>query len=258
MKLSRTIEIALADDHTMIRSGIKALIEFNPDYKVVMEADHGMDLVTQLMERDTLPDLCFIDLNMNPLNGYETQLAIKKKWPQLRTIILSMYDNEVLVSKLLEAGANSFLSKNLTTKVLHEAIEQVTKKGYYNTSVIDNIRKQKENKTYIHINNKELQFLCLCYKDLGYKEVAQVMQVEPRTVENYRDSLYGKLKINTRAGLAAFARTTGLVDLTTDTLRESGLMEEQHNNTDNNKHTEPNPDSDVPAKDHTYLTDCDI
>ena len=224
MELQNPIEIALADDHTLVRQGLKSLIELNKNYKVTMEAEHGMDLITQLAASKKLPDLCMIDLSMSPLNGYETVIVIKKKWPGLKTVMLSMYDHEVLVAKVMDAGAKSFMAKNITVRILHEAMDHVVNKGYYHTPMISEMLLRKESKTCLHITERELQFLCVCYKDLSYKEIASRMHVELRTVENYRDSLYHKLGIHSRAGLSAYARSTGLMDLTTDYLEESGLV----------------------------------
>ena len=220
------MQIALADDHQLIRNSIKTLIESNGNYEVIIEAPNGLDLVAQLKTKKELPHICIIDISMGPLKGYETIQVIKKKWPQIRIIVLSIYEHELLITKMLRAGAASYLHKNCNLRTLYEAIDHtVTNGSYYTETVTKLIFRKINNKTNLEINDRELQFLCLCCTDLGYKEIAQKMKVGERTLENYRDSLFHKLDKHTRSGLALFATTTGLVNLSMEYLMNSKLLD---------------------------------
>ena len=227
MKHSNYIQIALADDHTMVRNGLKSLLEATGHYKVSVEAESGLELFNKLKAAKSLPDICIIDLQMKPLNGYETILLIKKKWPQLKIIVLSQHEHELLISKLLHAGAGSYLAKTTSVTTLIEAISSVLKKEvYYTDTVTQILLKQSKNKTdTLAITDKELQFLCLCCSDLTQKEIAQKMNVQTRTVDNYRDSLFNKLNKHSRTGLAVYTTTTGLINLSVEYLLSSGLLD---------------------------------
>ena len=222
MKVDKIVQIAIADDHSMIRDGLRLLIETNEKYKISIEASNGLDLVTKLQTAETLPDICIVDLRMGPLNGYETILVIKEKWPKIKTIVLSMYDDALLISKIISAGASSYLFKNCGAVILLEAIGQIMKKGHYET---DEIAELRNSKSSLHITDKELHFLCLCCTELTYKEMAVRMNIEPRSVDNYRDSLFDKLGKHTRTGLAVFATTTGLVNLSVDYMVNNNMLD---------------------------------
>lgn len=221
---SASVRIAIADDHGMFRSGLKSLLMSIGDYEVY-EFTNGLDLIHSLKRSVPLPDICIVDLQMHPLNGYETALLLKKNWPQIKTVALSMYENELVISKLLQAGISCYLCKNNTAEVLSLAIDQIMKMGYYHTETVTRVLmgRMKSMYPFPKITEKELQYLCLCCSDLTNKEIALKMNVQTRTVDNYRDSLFSKLGKHTRGGLAIFATTTGIINLSVDYLLSNNL-----------------------------------
>ena len=224
------IHIALADDQVAVRKGIKSLLEEMDNYEVSLEASNGLELITQLKAMKTLPDICIIDVGMGPLNGYETMLVIKKKWPQLRTIIFTAYNNELLISKMLRAGASAYLARNITPKVLNDAINSVLENGCYYTGETSKVLLQNigNNKGFPEITKRELQFLHWCCCDLTNKEIADRMGVATRTVENYCNSLFRKFDKHTRTGLTVYAIASGLIYLSTEYLESTGLLDESN------------------------------
>lgn len=212
MKKPTAIKVAIAHGHAMERAGLKSIIEQHSNYNVAVEAATGSELIRQLKSEKAVPGICIVDLGITMQNGYATLLTLMETWPELKVIILSMYNHEELVTRILRAGAASFLYKNNEEMLLMEAIEQVIKKGHYFTNAVSKLVLQKTKKQP-EITDKELQFLYLCAKDLPYKVIASEMGIKPRSVENYRVSLFSKLGVHTKTGLVNFVIESGLVNL---------------------------------------------
>ena len=213
MKKTAPTAVAIAHGYAMDRHNLRSFIESSGNYEVPIEAGSSEELVAQLKAAKRLPAICFIDLSIATQNGYASLLALRDKWPEVKIIVISVYDNETLVTRVLKAGAASFLYKCCNGMVLQKAMEQVLSTGSYLTDSVSKMLLQKANKKGNEITDKELHFLCLCAKDLGYKEIANKMGVGTRTVGNYRDSLFGKLDIHTKSGLANYAIESGLMNL---------------------------------------------
>ncbi len=213
MKKSLPIPLAIALGHAMDRNSLKALIEHTGNYEVTIDAHSNEELITKFKTASAQPTLCIIDMSIASQKGYASLLKLKEKWPDVKIIVLSVFDNETLVTRTLKAGAASFLYKSCSTMMLIEAIEQVLENGNYLTGAVSKMLLQKGNKNKRDLTDKELHFLCLCAKDLGYKEIASIMGVRIRTVGNYRDSLFSKLDIHTKSGLVNYAIESGLMNL---------------------------------------------
>ncbi len=165
---------------------------------------------------------------MNKLNGYETIQVIKKIWPEMKTIIISKYDNEYVISTLLGASANSYLSNECTVATLTYAIDHVINHGYYHTEKVSRLVFQKANNKSVlqDIPKRELDYLFQLYNtDYGDKQIASIMGVSHRTVENYHKGLSNKLKISTRLGLVRYAINNGLIYLSAAYLSKSDILE---------------------------------
>ena len=211
------INIAIADDHTILRKGVSEILSKFEDFSVVMEAANGKELITKLAAAATLPDVCIVDINMPEMNGYETASEIRSKWPYIKILALSMYDTELNVIKMLRKGANGYVLKDADPEELRIAITRVHKDGFYHSEIVTgrmlNILHDPEGKMNIEINDKELQFLGYCCTELTYKEIADKMFLSPRTIDGYRENLFKKLNITTRTGLAMYAIKAGVVSI---------------------------------------------
>lgn len=209
------IHIALADDHAMLRKGVAEMLSKFENMKVVAEAGNGKELLTKIEHCKPMPDVCIIDINMPEMNGYETAKAIKKQWPDMRILALSMYDTELNIIKMLRNGANGYLLKDADPEELRHAINAVHNNGFYYSEIVTgrmlNILHDPEGKTNVDLNEKELQFLKFCSTELTYKEIADEMNLSARTIDGYRETLFRKLNITTRTGLAMYAIKAGIV-----------------------------------------------
>jgi two-component system invasion response regulator UvrY len=211
---NKAINIAIADDHTIVRKGFKDIINAFGNCSVILEADNGDELLKKIGAN--VPDICILDINMPVKNGYDTVIDLKKQYPDMKVLVLTMYNSEYAILKMLRGGANGYLLKNCHPNDLQIAINAICNKGYYHTeSVTGRLFRamEKEQNTMAKISDKETHFLELCCKDLNYKEMADIMHCSPRTVEGYRDSLFVKLKARSRTALAVCAIQTGMVSL---------------------------------------------
>lgn len=213
--------IALADDHVLLRNGLANLLK-DLDYQVVAEASNGKELLDKLQAGIT-PEVVLMDINMPTMDGYETTLWIKRNYPNIKVIALSMYDDEAAIIRMLRNGAKGYILKDSDPSELKAAIHAVLTKGFYHSEMVTgklihtiNHLDEPEGsavKDTIGLNEKELEFLKLACTEMTYKEIAEKMYLSPRTIDGYRDALFEKLDIKSRVGLVLFAIKNGIVRL---------------------------------------------
>jgi DNA-binding NarL/FixJ family response regulator len=199
------IHIAIVDDHTLFRNGVAALMSEFAELKVVFEAENG-EQMQQMLNKHPLPEVILMDINMPVMDGYAATKWIKEKYPQIRVLALSMFEDDNAVIKMIKSGASGYVLKESKPRELLEAIKTIHTKGVYINEMVSGklIRSVADNEDS-HLSKKELEFLKLCCSELTYKEIADQMFVSPRTVDNYRESLFQKLNIKSRTGLVLYA-----------------------------------------------------
>lgn len=212
------IKIALIDDHVLLRDALAGVICGFENCIVSTRANNGKDFIEQLSTA-ALPDLVILDINMPIMDGYETAKWIKDNHPDLNVIILTMFDSEIALIRLLQSGVKAFLKKDTHPKELKFAIESVHETGYYysqnSSGKLANVfRNPSRNytSTPISLTENEIRFLKFSSTEMTYKEIAKQMFISPRTVDNYRDSLFEKLNVKSRVGLAMYAIKNGIVN----------------------------------------------
>jgi two-component system, NarL family, invasion response regulator UvrY len=218
MKNTNLIKIAMADDHLLLRNALAALIDGFGNCKVIYQADTGRAL-TESIAAGTVPDVVLLDLNMPDMDGFETAEWLQKNVPQVHVLMLTMYDSELSLIRLLKAGVKGFMKKDIHPQELKFAIESVVHSGYYysnhSTGKLMNLfRNNADGNTSLQkamLNDQEMQFLKLACSDLTYKEIAQQMGLNPRSVDTLRDQLFVKLDVKSRVGLAMVAIRQGVV-----------------------------------------------
>jgi DNA-binding NarL/FixJ family response regulator len=213
--------IVLVDDHILLRNGLCALINSFADYKVIFEANNGQDFIRKMQNSD-LPEIVLMDINMPEMDGYETTAWLKAHHPQVKVLALSMYDNESAIIRMFKAGARGYILKDSDPFELEAALHSLITKGYYYTEMvtgrlIHSINAMDDDDSgvrgLIQLNEKETNFLKLVCTELTYKEIADKMFLSPRTIDGYRDTLFEKLNVKTRVGLAMYAIKYGIVSL---------------------------------------------
>ena len=211
------IRIALVDDHQLLREALANTIGSFDDCRVCLSADNGKDLMEKI-HTVILPDLIILDINMPEMDGYDTAAWLRDNYPSVPLIILTMYDSEIALLRLLKAGVRAFLKKNTHPRELYHAIRAVLDTGcYYPYNGIGKLSRtmramgNRENLQPAGLSENELTFLKFSSTEMTYKEIAQKMYISPRTIDNYRDSLFDKLDVRSRVGLAMYAIKNGLV-----------------------------------------------
>jgi len=218
MAAPKSIIVALADDHQLVRNSIAHLVESFPRCMVLFQADNGEEVLKNLKNKKSkLPDILLLDISMPLMDGFETAAALSKLYPSIKIIALTMNTSEQSVVKMLRKGAKGFLSKNTPATELQKAIETVFDKGFYlpeefSWKLANSLTENKESPADpSELSEKEKEFLKFNCTDLSTEGIAKKMFVSARTVEGYRVGLYEKLKVRTRMGLAFYAIQNGIV-----------------------------------------------
>jgi DNA-binding NarL/FixJ family response regulator len=213
------IKVAIADDHKIFRKGVILSLRPFTNIKFVLEANNGEELLNNLTLAD--PDVILMDLRMPIKDGIETTKQVSKDYPNVRVIVLSMYEDERFVSHLMENGAQGYLLKNAEPQEIRKAIMDVFEKGYYLNNFVNRIlrkkahNKQKTTPSLTHeitLNERErdvLKYICM---EFTAQEIAQKMDISNRTVEAIKDRLMERFGSKNTAGLVFFAVKNNLVD----------------------------------------------
>lgn len=199
------IHIAIVDDHTLFRNGVAALMSEFGELKIVFEAENG-EQMQQMLIKHPLPQVILMDINMPVMDGYQATKWIKEKYPQIKVLALSMFEDDKAVIRMIKCGASGYVLKESKPRELLEAIKTINEKGVYiNEMVSGKLIRSVSGDDETRFSNNELEFLKLCCSELTYKEIAEKMFVSPRTVDNYREALFLKLNMKTRTGLVLYA-----------------------------------------------------
>jgi DNA-binding NarL/FixJ family response regulator len=213
------IKVAIADDHKIFRKGVILSLRPFTNLKFVQEADNGDDLLTGIVLSE--PHVVLMDLRMPGKDGIETTKILSKQYPHIHVIVLSMYEDERFVSHLMENGAHGYLLKTAEPQEIRKAIIDVHEKGYYLNNFVNRILLKRSHarqkvvpslNSEITLNEREkdvLKFICM---EFTAQEIAQKMDVSPRTVEAIKDRLMERFGTKNTAGLVFFSVKNNLVD----------------------------------------------
>ena len=213
--------IALADDHAVLRNGLAALLK-SLGYQILFEADNGKEFIEKTKSIG-LPTLAILDINMPEMDGYETAAWLKENQPGVKVLALSMYDTDTAIIRMLRSGAKGFILKDSKLAEVRNAIENVLTKGFHYSDLVSGklinainqggVTGTQPLNELLNLNKKEMEFLKLSCSEMHYKEIAEIMVLSPRTIDNYRDALFQKIGVNSRVGLVLYAVKHGIVNL---------------------------------------------
>jgi len=218
MKTNEKIKVALTDDHILLRNGLAGLINSFDDYTVIFEADNGADFQKKI-QKGNEPELVLMDINMPGMDGFATAEWLRQNYPLTKVLALSMYDNENSIIRMFKAGAKGYILKDSEPAELKTALDSIMQKGYYYSELVTgklihsiNTSNQNGNGNKTNqLNDRETEFLKLAATELTYKEIAEKMNLSPRTIDGYRDALFEKLELKSRVGLVLYAIKNGIV-----------------------------------------------
>jgi two-component system, NarL family, response regulator NreC len=211
------LRILLADDHTVVRQGLRKVLEERPEWQVVAEAGDGRDAV-RLAEQHR-PDVAVVDVAMPLLNGIEATRQITKRAPQTKVLVLSMYSDEAYVTQMLKAGATGYLLKDSADVDLLEAVQAVSQgKSFFSPAVArlmsdDYARQRGDNAVdrYESLSEREREIFQLVAEGKANKEIAALLFISPSTVETHRARIMEKLDLHSAAEIVLYAVRRGVI-----------------------------------------------
>jgi two-component system, NarL family, invasion response regulator UvrY len=219
--LKTNASVAIVDDHMLLRKELANLIRGLETYAVFFEANNGKDFIKQLQPR-YLPDIVLLDINMPEMDGYETALWLKRNYPGIKIVALSMYDNEHSIIRMMKNGAKGYILKDIDPMEFRSALNSLIGKGFYYSELITSklihaVSKLDDAgeavKSPSLLNVREREFLKLVCTEMTYKEIAEKMFLSARTIDGYRDALFEKLNVKSRVGLVLYAIKHNIVNV---------------------------------------------
>lgn len=217
-KTSKKVTVAIADDHSLLRNALAKLINTFEGYSIVIEADNGKQLRDKILQHP-IPDIVMLDVNMPEMDGFETTQWLHKNYPQIKVMALSMLSDERTIIKMFRLGAQGYLLKNTDPEELHTALNSLMSKNVYlsefvSGKLVSGLHQNADQpETEAILNEREREFLRWTCSELSYKEIAEKMFVSPRTVDDYRQALFNKLKVHSRVGLVMYAIKNSIVEI---------------------------------------------
>jgi DNA-binding NarL/FixJ family response regulator len=213
------IKVAIADDHKIFRKGVILSMRAFDNIEFVMEAENGEDLINKIP--DAQPDVILCDLKMPKKDGIDTIKIITKLYPQIRVIVLTMYEDERFVGHLMDCGAAGYLLKSTEPAEIKRAIMDVMRTGFYLNPFVNkvlikkNYSKQKFNPSLnseMVLSDREKEVLTLVCMEFTAAEIAAKMDISARTVEAIKDRLMERFGVKNSVGLVFFAMKNSLID----------------------------------------------
>lgn len=210
--------VLLVDDHQLIIDGLRGFIETNPDYVVVGEANTGTEAIR--LAGVLSPHVILMDIEMPEMTGIQASEEIKRNFPEIKIIIVSMHNEKQLIKKLIDQGADGYLVKNSQQQEVMEALERVLKnQPYFSQDVTLSLLGKSAEKTGHHsdsmttsqLTEREIEILKLVAQGMTNKEIGDSLNISHRTVDTHRTNLMKKLDVTNVAGLIRFAFKNGLI-----------------------------------------------
>lgn len=219
MPVNEPIKVAIADDHKIFRDGIKMALSGKDYLRIIWEAEDGKDLVHKMKIK--LPDVLLMDIRMPEMDGVNAISLLRKEYEQVKIIVLTMYDDQEMISKMMEMGANAYLTKTTDPEEIYNAILACMNDDFYfndlvNKAVMMKLQNKKSVRQFypnpIKMSEKELKILKLIAEDKTTEEISKEVYLSPRTIETIRQNMKTKVGAKTIAGLVMYAMRNKLID----------------------------------------------
>lgn len=211
--------VVIVDDHRMVCSAFQGMVDGFRNCEVLYTCANGKELLRTLSSgAKAVPDLILLDINMPVMDGYDTMAELHRIYPDVHVLALSMNDDEESFLRMIDLGAHGFVSKLATERDLEQAIEDVMSKGcFYTAEMADmlfrSMRMRTKDEDGPVFNDREVELLKLIPTELTYVQIADQMNISPKTVDGYRNNLFQKLDVKSRVGLAMYAVREGFYKL---------------------------------------------
>ena len=218
---SNQIKIAIADDHKIFRDGIKMALSDKENLKILWEAEDGKDMMHKISIK--MPDVLLMDIRMPEIDGINAIQILRKEYETVKIIVLTMYDDHQMITKMMEMGANAYLTKTTDPEEIYEAILTCMNEDYYfndlvNAAVMGKLMQKKSVRQIygdslpITFSEKEIKILQLLSEDKTTEEISKVIFLSPRTIETIRQNMKSKVNAKTIGGLIMYAMRNKLIE----------------------------------------------
>jgi DNA-binding NarL/FixJ family response regulator len=222
MKANKKIKIIIADDHAVVRSGLRLLLESCPEFVIAGEASDGEEVIE--ITTAVKPDVIILDISMPKLNGFEAVKILKSRFPSIGVLILTIYDDEDYIHQMIKAGSDAYILKNAEKEEIFTAVRKVAGgERYFGPAVSEKIVREYVRKIIspeasdilqdIHLTSREIEVLKCIAQGLKSKEIAEKLYISIRTVNTHRNNIMQKLNIHDTAGLVRYAIENKMIDL---------------------------------------------
>jgi len=221
MTANYLIKIAIADDHKIFRDGIKMALSGREDLKMLWEAEDGKDMMHKIAIKK--PDVLLMDIRMPEIDGINGIEMIRKEFDNIKIIVLTMYDDQQMINKMMEMGANAYLTKTTDPDEIYEAILTCMNDDFYFNDLVNkavmgklmqkkNVRHHYGTSIAIQFNEKEIKILQLLAEDKTTEEISKVIFLSPRTIETIRQNMKTKVNAKTIGGLLMYGMRNKLIE----------------------------------------------
>ncbi|MEO8109198.1 MAG: response regulator transcription factor [Ginsengibacter sp.] len=218
---SAVIKIAIADDHKIFRDGIKMALAPRQNLKMIWEAEDGKDLLHKINIKK--PDVLLMDIRMPEIDGINAIELLRKEYDELKIIVLTMYDDQQMISKMMEMGANAYLTKTTDPDEIYEAILTCMNEDFYFNQLVNNavmgklmqkknVRQHYGTQIPISFSEKELKILQLLAEDKTTEEISKIIFLSPRTIETIRQNMKNKVGAKTIGGLIMYGMRNKMIE----------------------------------------------
>ncbi|SDR67917.1 response regulator transcription factor [Gramella sp. MAR_2010_147] len=206
--------IIIVDDHKLFAQSLQILVNSFEGFEVIHLCKNGEELVMYFQAGNVSPDLILLDMRMPVMDGMQTMKWLKENHPQQKVLSLTVDQEDETIIKMLRLGCRGYLLKDIDPEEFEYALNAIDRSGYYSNKTISDAQRRGEIKLkYEELTNRELEFLNHACSELTYKAIAGEMNLSPKTVENYRESLFNKLHVKSRVGLVIFAIKEGICEV---------------------------------------------
>jgi DNA-binding NarL/FixJ family response regulator len=214
------IKVAIADDHKIFRDGIKMALSGKGNLKMLWEADNGKDMMHKISIKR--PDVLLMDIRMPEIDGINAIEMIRKEYEDIKIIVLTMYDDNQMINKMMEMGANAYLTKTTDPEEIYNAILTCSNDDFYFNDLVNkavmgkllqkkNVRPNALGQEVVTFNEKELKILQLLAEDKTTEEISKVVFLSPRTIETIRQNMKMKVNAKTIGGLIMYGMRHKLI-----------------------------------------------
>jgi DNA-binding NarL/FixJ family response regulator len=216
---AQQIKVAIADDHKIFRDGIRMALKDRDYLKILWEAEDGKDLLHKIKIKE--PDVLLMDIRMPELDGINAIGLIRKEYENIKIIVLTMYDDQEMITKMMELGANAYLTKTTDPDEIYQAILTCMNDDFYfndlvNKAVLLKLQHRKTVRQFypnpVKFSEKEIRILKCIAEDKTTEEISKVVFLSPRTIETIRQKMKEKVGAKTIAGLVMYAMRNKLLE----------------------------------------------